>query len=71
MTSPTGNGLQYTLRPLPLSLEAEQLATQLEQTLRDPAATTDRYFQTLDRFVNVLNTLHQQRQEPRASATKH
>ena len=47
------------LQHAPLYLEAEQLALEIEQALNDPAATTDAFFQAIDRYAVVLAKLHQ------------
>ena len=51
--------MSVTLQHAPLYLEAEQLALEIEHTLNDPAATTDAFFQAIDRFAEVLEKLHQ------------
>ncbi len=47
------------LQHAPLYLEAEQLALEIEQALNDPAATTDAFFQAVDRYAEVMEKLHQ------------
>ena len=43
----------------PLYLEAEQLASEIEQALNDPTATTDAFYKAIDRYAEVLAELHQ------------
>ncbi len=47
------------LQHAPLYLEAERLALEIEQSLNDPAATTDAFFQAIDRYAEVQEKLHQ------------
>ena len=47
------------LQHAPLYLEAERLALEIEHALNDPAATTDAFFQAVDRYAEVLAELHQ------------
>ena len=49
----------FALQHAPLFLEAERLASEIEQALNDPAATPDAFFQAVDRFAEVLAKLHQ------------
>ena len=51
--------MSYALQHAPLYLEAERLASEIEQALNDPAATPDAFFQAVDRFAEVLAKLHQ------------
>ena len=46
---------------LPLSLEADRLSMQLEQALSDPSASEETFFQALDQYSSVLQSLEQQR----------
>ena len=62
MTTNAGHTLSHDLSFTPLSLEAERLAMQLEQALRDPSASKDVFFQALDRYSDVLTLLNQHRQ---------
>ncbi len=55
MEDTMSNALQHA----PLYLEAERLASEIEQALNDPAATPDAFFQAIDRFAEVLAKLHQ------------
>ncbi len=64
MTTHTGRTPQHELSYLPLSLEAERLALQIEQALHDPSATEDVFFQALDRYSTVLTSLARQRETP-------
>ncbi len=71
MTTNTGHTPPYDLNYLPLSLEAERLALQLEQALYDPSATEDVFFHALDRFSTVLTMLARQRGTPALALVKH
>ena len=64
MTTYTGRTPQHDVHPLPLSLEAERLALQIEQALHDPAATEDVFFKALERYSTVLTSLAQPRGAP-------
>ena len=50
--------------PEGLHLEAERLATKLEQALRDPAATCERFFLDVDHLADVLETLNRGKPPP-------
>ena len=71
MTANTGHPPQHDLTYLPLSLEAERLALQLEQALYDPTATEDTFFQALDRYSTVLTTMARQRETPQPALVNH
>ncbi len=47
------------LQHAPLYLEAERLALEIEQALNDPAATTDAFFQAVDRYAGEQEKHHQ------------
>ena len=64
MTTHTRRAPRHDVHPLPLSLEAERLALQIEQALHDPAATKDVFFKALERYSMVLTSLAQQRSTP-------
>ncbi len=49
---------KHTTPPVLLHLEAEQLATKIEQALRDPVATRETFFLDVDHLADVLETLH-------------
>ena len=53
------DNMSYALQQAPLYLEAERLASEIEQALNDPAATTDTFFQDIDRYAEVLAKLRQ------------
>ena len=52
------DNMSYALQQAPLYLEAERLASEIEQALNDPAATTDTFFQDVDSYAEVLAKLH-------------
>ena len=71
MTANTGHPPQHDMHYLPLSLEAERLALQLEQALYDPTATEDSFFQALDRYSTILTTMARQREVQTPVLVKH
>ena len=71
MTANIGHSPTHDLSYLPLSLEAERLALQLEQAFYDPSATEDGFFQALDRYSTVLTSLARQRETSNPALVKH
>ena len=71
MTTSIGHLPKRNLSYLPLSLEAERLALQLEQALYDPSATEDGFFQALDRYSTVLTSMARQRETSQPALVKH
>ena len=69
MTTPNRHASEYP--SLLLSLEAEQLAEQLEHALHDPSATKDVFFNAIDRYCDVLTQLEKHREQPTPALVKH
>ena len=67
----TGDPQSHALEYQPLFIEAERLSEHLEHALLDPSANTDDFFQTLDRYADVLTTLEVQREALAPVYVKH